>query len=485
MMIEFLNEPELEFGAGFKHIDIRHGIMSYGPFDVGSDLAPQRIKIGLVGTEKTAERFLTWFDQCKFGLSAKEGHKPNLFPHFPGVNENIGLRCQVVCGKGLVRTVHYGKTIKPILALKDHNEGVRRAVDAFYRELEYLSKAKNSAPDVLVCAPPVELFRHFEKATPEDEESEVSEGQEEVSFKLDFHDLLKAASLKLRMPIQFVRPSTYDPSAKELRKKGTPRQLQDPATRAWNFFTALYYKAGGTPWRLVRDPSDFASCFVGISFYRTLDNTSISTSVAQVFNERGQGVILRGGPAEVENDDLQPHLGIEDAYQILKHALEAYRDEHETLPARVVIHKSSVFTDHEREGFGKAITEKGISRRDFITLDRSFSRFFRVGAYPPLRGTFVNFDDERSLLYTRGSVDFFKMYPGLYVPKTLLMRCQETDQTPRQLASEILALTKLNWNNTQFDAFYPITLKAARQVGDILRHLSGPPPELTRYAYYM
>ena len=73
----------------------------------------------------------------------------------------------------------------------------------------------------------------------------------------------------------------------------------------------------------------------------------------------------------------------------------------------------------------------------------------------------------------------------MYVPKTLLIRAQGTDQTSKQLATEILALTKLNWNNTQFDSFFPITLKAARQVGDILRHLSGEPPELTRYAYYM
>jgi hypothetical protein len=211
----------------------------------------------------------------------------------------------------------------------------------------------------------------------------------------------------------------------------------------------------------------------------------ISTSVAQVFNERGQGVILRGGPAKYIKDDKQPHLPFENAYQLLKKAIGAYRDEHETLPARVVVHKSSLFTDAEQEAFQKAIDEFNISRRDFITFAQSFTRFFRVGAYPPLRGTFINLDDERSLLYTKGSVDFFKMYPGLYVPKTLLVRSQGSDQTPKQLASEILALTKLNWNNTQFDAFFPITLKAARQVGDILRHLSDEPPELSRYAYYM
>jgi len=266
---------------------------------------------------------------------------------------------------------------------------------------------------------------------------------------------LKAKSLGLRVPIQFVRPVTYDPTAKDIRKKGTERRMQDPATRAWNFFTALYYKAGGTPWRLARDPSDLASCFIGVSFYRVMDGKSLSTSVAQVFNECGQGIILTGGPAEYTKDDPQPHLPADDAYSLVKRALEAYRAEHETTPARVVIHKSSLFSKIEREAMEKAVTEQRISRRDFVTLDRSFTRFFRIGAYPPLRGTFVNFDDDRSILYTEGSVDFFKLYPGLYVPKTLSIRTQACDQTARQIAAEILALTKLNWNNTQFDSFYP------------------------------
>ena len=37
------------------------------------------------------------------------------------------------------------------------------------------------------------------------------------------------------------------------------------------------------------------------------------------------------------------------------------------------------------------------------------------------------------------------------------------------LASEILSLSKLNWNNTQFDGGEPITVRAARRVGDILK----------------
>ena len=55
------------------------------------------------------------------------------------------------------------------------------------------------------------------------------------------------------------------------------------------------------------------------------------------------------------------------------------------------------------------------------------------------------------MLYTKGSVDFFSAYPGLYVPKPLGFRCDRVAETPAFLAKEILALTKMNWNNTQFD----------------------------------
>ena len=37
------------------------------------------------------------------------------------------------------------------------------------------------------------------------------------------------------------------------------------------------------------------------------------------------------------------------------------------------------------------------------------------------------------------------------------------------VAREMLSLSKLNWNNTQFDGGEPITVRAARRVGDILK----------------
>ena len=80
--------------------------------------------------------------------------------------------------------------------------------------------------------------------------------------QIDFHDMLKAKALSLGVPIQMLRPSTFDRSLKSKEKDdfAKSRSLQDEATCAWNFFVALYYKAGGYSWRLVRDQTQPKSC---------------------------------------------------------------------------------------------------------------------------------------------------------------------------------------------------------------------------------
>jgi hypothetical protein len=57
--------------------------------------------------------------------------------------------------------------------------------------------------------------------------------------------------------------------------------------------------------------------------------------------------------------------------------------------------------------------------------------------------------------------------------------------TAEELARETLALTKMNWNNTQFDGHAPITIRAARQVGNILKYVGPDDPLEPRYANYM
>jgi hypothetical protein len=94
-------------------------------------------------------------------------------------------------------------------------------------------------------------------------------------------------------------------------------------------------------------------------------------------------------------------------------------------------------------------------------------------------------DDKTATLYTRGSVEFFSTYPGMYVPVSLGFRLEEAEQTLRFHAKEILALSKMNWNNTQFDGFEPITIRAARQVGKILKYVGEHDPMQAHYSFYM
>lgn len=148
----------------------------------------------------------------------------------------------------------------------------------------------------------------MEASPPPSEDTEDEDSAPTVN--LDFHNLLKAKAMDLGVPVQLLLPSTYDESKhhRQKRRSDRIRRLQDEATRAWNVYVALYYKAGGVPWRIARDPADLTSCYAGVSFYNTLDREKLLTSTAQVFNERGDGVVLRGGTAERSKEDRQIHM---------------------------------------------------------------------------------------------------------------------------------------------------------------------------------
>jgi hypothetical protein len=208
--------------------------------------------------------------------------------------------------------------------------------------------------------------------------------------------------------------------------------------------------------------------------------------MAQVFNQRGDGVILRGGRVHRHKDDRHVHLTDNAASSLLDEALKRYKEVHFNLPARIVLHKTSPFNEDEMSGFRSAARQHGIERLDAVSLTKDTPiRLFRLGAYPPLRGTLLRLDDKQHCVYLRGSVDFYQTYPGPYIPHPLAFRCDDVEQTPRFLASEMLALSKMNWNDTQFDGGAPITITAARKVGGIMKYLSDDDRPARMYSHYM
>jgi hypothetical protein len=76
-------------------------------------------------------------------------------------------------------------------------------------------------------------------------------------------------------------------------------------------------------------------------------------------------------------------------------------------------------------------------------------------------------------LYTNGSIPYYGTYPGQYDPRPLLL-CpyKGSDSTITQIASEVLSLTKINWNSTQMNQKLPIPIRAARAVGEVLKYVT-------------
>jgi hypothetical protein len=486
-------DVELEFGGGNRHIDIRFGILNHGTLDRDERSDVRRINVAIIGLPELTEKFLEWLERCDAGIEAKETAKPNLFPRFPGFGANSPYNAEWACDERSIRNLSATEITK-LQKLHTPGEIIKHAVGLYISEIEYL--ANQTKTDIIFCIVPEILGEHLDRAAEMVKPvSCFTENEDEAvnKYRHDFHHCLKAEAMKYRIPIQLVLPSTFGvgtrgKSTKRKRRQKKVRQLQDPATRAWNFFTAMYYKAGCVPWRLAREASDYDTCYVGVSFYRSLDEEHVFTSVAQIFNERGEGVVVRGGQAQQCKRDRTPHLNKEDSAKILVQAIQRYRDEHKNMPARVVLHKSSYFTEEEIEGFYATVSGERIAMADMLSIRRSSIRLFRTRAYPVLRGTHMQLDGKRHLLYTRGSVPFFETYPGLYVPRALEIQFDNVEQSRETLCREILALTKMNWNNTQFDMREPITLRAARGVGDILKYVPNDAPEsriAARYSFYM
>jgi hypothetical protein len=348
--------------------------------------------------------------------------------------------------------------------------------------------ASKSGLHVLVVAPPMEVFELGDAPNvplidpPIDETQEPAPEQEAPpTTALNFHDLFKAQAIELQLPCQLSRPDTYGtPMASRTRG----RRLQDKATTAWNFHTALYYKAGGVPWRLARQSADLTTCYVGVSFFKSVSGDRLMTSVAQVFDERGEGLIVQGGSASYDNDDRSPHLSKEDAHELLANGLATYRREHKTMPARVVMHKTSYFNVAEKEGFKSAADSEKLEVLDLISVRRSGARVLRAGESPMVRGTAMLFDERSGIVYLKGTVPYFKVYPGAYIPRAIEFSCEDGESSSSEIARELVGLSKLNFNNTQFDSGDPITVRAARRVGDILKHVQAGKKVNSRFRYF-
>lgn len=511
-----LPEPLLAFGGRHEHVDPKTGLALYGPYTQPNQPHPalRSITVGVVGPASMLADTQQWLTACQ-GMLTNDGKQPFLYPHFPGFNANLPFSCELVFGD--TWNEPFGpKELERALEPSDYYDRIKRVVTLYIQGIEVLA-GREPKPDVILCCIPQEVidvctvrktkggevkrikFTKAERknsvprksrfgsnaqlslldADPEfSNDAEADEGYSHQNLRRG----IKAQAMQFNIPTQLVWPRT-------LQLHTEPRQgdrLQDVATRAWNFTTALYHKAGGSPWRLAQvDPN---ICFVGISFYRELgeENPSIRTSMAQAFTSAGDGYVLRGNRFEwnESRDGRSPHLDQKGAASLMQDILDLYRKQNRgALPSRVVVHKTSRFWEDELAGFEDACIS--VPRHDFVALGWRGIQFYRTGLYPPLRGTWVKFSDTDLLLYTSGYCPYLRTYPGPRVPRPLEIVEHHGDSPWNVVLEEVMGLTKMNWNTADFACSDPISTAFSQRVGHILAELPPMLPVRPEYRFYM
>ena len=503
--IELLEEPVLLFHQGVPEQNPKIRLTESGP--IGLDLGSHRreILVDVVGTGETMEQAAQWFDKCKSTIPPRPG-KERQSPEFPGFSAQSKFESEfrVTCRPQAKVTA---TELANVVATRDRAEGFRNAVNLLLEK--FSAVCEEAPPDVVLCALPDEIIEYCTEASAEFLEQsresarspqdrlfkrmariELATGQMHLVRKLfcdperveDFvgrnlRRALKGRAMVLNRPVQIVTSKLFRRTA----------EGQDAATKAWNFCVAMYYKAGGLPWRLEKLGRD--TCFIGISFFRDLSKRShlMHTSLAQVFSGEGDAVVIRGREFEWKHEwERSPHLGREDAANLIVLALAEYsKATAGARPRRVVVHKTSAFWPLEREGFTDGLVSASVREYDFVNLQQLGVRFFREGKYPPLRGTYCCLNSEKHILFTLGYIPFIGTYPRPYVPEPWELCSHFGDTPPRRLFEEILSLTKMNYNNAFGTDNEPITIRFARKVGEILSYIPEGQPIQPSYRFYM
>lgn len=504
----YIPERNLIFGGQHEEKDPRLGLQYYGPYHYSTETsALEKIHLGLIGNKSTIEKAKEIIEMLGKFIDSGASNKW-LYPPYCGMSKDTNFNCQLELSETWQETLLENE-IEDILKIIDTNERIGTAVELYLEKIKNIVEEDNH-PDVILCSIPhcieehcgisertrgaktpkptklqkkIAIFKKENQKFLDDWGAVVVVEDKTKPIGYDFRNSLKGRVMGLKppVPIQILRESTvdeilnYDKSKKQMR--------QDPATFSWNLSTALYYKANGKPWRLAKLRDD--TCYVGISFYKDKlsFNKDMQTSMAQVFTHSGEGFVLRGSDVYIDEELREPHLTEDQGRDLLRDALNQYSGKAKRTPARIVLHKSTLFSKSEQTGFNDVI---GNTKKDFVTISTRNDeiRFLRKGAYPVLRGTLISLTEHKHILYTSGYVPRIRTYPGHSIPSPLLI-VHYGDSEIKEICNEILGLTKLNWNTTSFSTYLPITLEFSTEVGKILSELKKEAPLQNHYKFYM
>jgi hypothetical protein len=294
--------------------------------------------------------------------------------------------------------------------------------------------------------------------------ADFADEHDEVSL----HDLTKAYCVQRGVASQFLREST-------LAKRFDCEVM-------WWLALSLYAKSMRTPWVLDGLPNTTAFAGLGFGVKRHRNSAGhIVLGCSHIYSSEGIGLTYR--LTKVENPvfvQRNPHLSEDDAVKVAEDIRQLFFESRGRLPERVVIHKRTPFLKAEREGLLKGLKE--VSHIDLIeinvepavrcTASAVVNDRFAAHGSPVDRGTTVLFDRYQFLLWVNGNAhptsEQEDYYMGRFrIPAPLLVRKHWDASSLADLSSEILALSKMNWNTFDLYTQLPATIHSSNEIAKI------------------
>jgi hypothetical protein len=244
-----------------------------------------------------------------------------------------------------------------------------------------------------------------------------------------------------------------------------------------NMGISLYAKRGGIPWLPSTSLMQRRGLFIGISFHTDHENKNIYYGVVEVFDKFGKHLKCTiktfSMPSQIKSIKGL-YIPREDAERILENIVKDYN------PYEIILHKSAPFHKEEKDAIARICQEKDIS---YCLIHIERTNLYRVYGLAEdmtaVRGTIIYDSMNRAILSTTGHAIIgkqkMKKWSGIGTPKPLEINLEinNTQYNINDLAKQILALTKLDWNTTEVSVKLPITLKYSNKAAKLAPYLKG------------
>ncbi len=240
----YFREPRLCFAGGKEHVDPKTGLACFGPMSLDPlKRHPTRVRIGFIGTSDTVEKAQQWIAMNSKGVSGDETH-----PDFPGCDSDRGFHTVLEFDKDWVELITQTE-LDDLSKIHNRRNRFEQTLSLLEEKLQ-LQDRKDLKPEYVILALPDALA---------DKNKSVDYPEKGLGIvHRDLRRAFKAMAMKYRIPTQLIDQKTAE-----------FRDPDNPAKIAWNFFTGLYFKAGGTPWGPIGLTP--GSCYMGIRFNEPQD----------------------------------------------------------------------------------------------------------------------------------------------------------------------------------------------------------------------